>query len=177
MAIRLIVDTPDAGSISGSDATYTGNDGQVYACKLMPDGEWWTVENLVETKFRDGTDIPIVPAISTSTWENTLTPAMTYYFNEQENAITITVVNQLVITVPGEVINGRFIEYYSVNTSHNIDWLYYVPETEAEDVQANLHHALSWGAAGMILQIIERVDLAKVAFEQEQACYKNLYNK
>jgi hypothetical protein len=29
-------------------------------------------------------------------------------------------------------------------------------------------------SAGMVLQIIEKTDLAKVAFEQEQACYNNL---
>lgn len=68
----------------------------------------------------------------------------------------------------------RVIEYFSVKTSHAIDWLYYIQETEAENIQTNLRHALTWMAAGMILQITERVDLAKVAFEQEQACYKNL---
>jgi hypothetical protein len=68
----------------------------------------------------------------------------------------------------------RVLEYYSVDDSHNIDWLYYIQETEAEDLQSNLVDALTWMAAGMILQITERADLAKIAFEQEQMCYQNL---
>jgi hypothetical protein len=68
----------------------------------------------------------------------------------------------------------RVLEYYSVDDSHNIDWLYYIQETEAEDLQSNLVDALTWMAAGMILQITERPDLAKIAFEQEQMCYQNL---
>lgn len=68
----------------------------------------------------------------------------------------------------------RVLEYYSVDESHSIDWFYYIQETKAEDVQQNLVDALTWVVAGMVLQITERVDLAKVAFEQEQACYHNL---
>lgn len=68
----------------------------------------------------------------------------------------------------------KVIEYFSINYSHTIDYLYYIQETEAENVQTNLRDALTWVAAGMVLQITERVDLAKVAFEQEQMCYKNL---
>jgi hypothetical protein len=68
----------------------------------------------------------------------------------------------------------KVIEYFSIAYSHLIDWLYYIQETEAEDVQTNLHDALTWMSAGMVLQIIEKTDLAKVAFEQEQACYNNL---
>jgi len=68
----------------------------------------------------------------------------------------------------------RVLEYYSVDSSHSIDWLYYIQETDAEDVQSNLVDALTWIAAGMVLQITERVDLAKVAFEQEQLSYQNL---
>ena len=68
----------------------------------------------------------------------------------------------------------RVIEYYSVSSSHAIDYLYYIQETVAENVQSNLIDALTWVIAGMVLQITERVDLAKVAFEQEQLCYQNL---
>jgi len=68
----------------------------------------------------------------------------------------------------------RVLEYYSVDSSHTIEWLYYIQETSAQDIQLNLVDALTWVAAGMILQITERVDLAKVAFEQEQLSYQNL---
>jgi hypothetical protein len=68
----------------------------------------------------------------------------------------------------------RTIEYYSVSTNHTIEKLLIIQETKAEDVQSNLVDALTWVAAGMVLQITERVDLAKVAFEQEQLSYQKL---
>jgi len=68
----------------------------------------------------------------------------------------------------------KIIEYFSVKVSHAIDWLLYVPEQPAEDIQRNVWDAISWMAAGMVLQITERGDLAKLAFEQEALCYKNL---
>jgi hypothetical protein len=68
----------------------------------------------------------------------------------------------------------RVLEYYSVDSAHTIEWLYYIQETSAQDMQLNLIDALTWVAAGMVLQITERVDLAKVAFEQEQLSYQNL---
>jgi hypothetical protein len=68
----------------------------------------------------------------------------------------------------------RVLEYYSVDGSHSIDWLFYIQETNAQNLQSNLVDALTWVAAGMVLQITERVDLAKVAFEQEQLSYQNL---
>ena len=73
-----------------------------------------------------------------------------------------------------ESVNKRVLEYYSVDSSHTIEWLYYIQETSAQNIQSNLVDALTWVAAGMILQITERVDLAKVAFEQEQLSYQNL---
>lgn len=69
---------------------------------------------------------------------------------------------------------GKVIEYYSVNGSHTIDYLLYIPETLAENVQSNLVDALTWELAGMVLQVTERTDLAKAAFEQTQLCFKNL---
>ena len=68
----------------------------------------------------------------------------------------------------------RVVEYYSVEDSHNIDWFYYIQETEAENLQVNLIDSLTWYAAGMIMQITENVELANSAFAQEQLCYKNL---
>jgi len=67
----------------------------------------------------------------------------------------------------------RVIEYYSVDSSHAIEWFYYIQETNAEDVQSNLVPSLSWTAAGIIFQITERSDLAKLAFEQEIINFPN----
>ena len=68
----------------------------------------------------------------------------------------------------------RVVEYYSVNASHVVEYLYYIPEALAEDLQSNLTDALTWTCAGIILQVTERGDLAKYAFEQANACYQNL---
>ena len=68
----------------------------------------------------------------------------------------------------------RVVEYYSIKTSHNVDWLYYIQETEAENIPDNLMDALTWYCAGLVLQVTERVDLDKVAFEQAVMCYQNL---
>lgn len=75
-------------------------------------------------------------------------------------------------TITGE--QKRVIEYYSVDTSHAIDWFYYIQETAAENVQSNLVPSLSWTAAGIILQITERPELAKLAFEQEILNFPNI---
>lgn len=71
-------------------------------------------------------------------------------------------------------VTARVIEYYSINTSHTIDYLYYIQETAPEDLQINLIDALTWMCAGMVLQITERSDLAKLAFEQVQLSFQNL---
>jgi hypothetical protein len=80
------------------------------------------------------------------------------------------------VTAEGEttLVQKRVLEYYSVINSHVISWLYYIQETSAQNLQLNLRDSLTWMAAGMILQITERVDLAKAAFEQEQASYNRL---
>lgn len=71
-------------------------------------------------------------------------------------------------------VHTRVIEYYSINTSHNIDYLYYIQETVAENVQSNLIDALTWAVAGMVLQVTERVDLANEAFKRELESYNKL---
>ena len=96
---------------------------------------------------------------------------MTYYDGDRTYAIETTVTSEIELVSPAIYADRKVLEYYSVNTSHDIEWLFYVQETSAQDVQTNLIDALTWMAAGMVLQITERVDLAKVAFEQEQASY------
>lgn len=171
MSVRLIVDTPI--EIDGSNAIYVGNDGKRYNCKLMPDGNWWTVENLIETKYRNGNDITIT--LDIDSWVALGTQGgICYYDNDFNNQSEVTTNTSTIEIVPATSYTSRVLEYFSVNYSHTIDWLYYIQETEAENVQTNIWDALTWMAAGMVLQIIERTDLAKAAFEQEQACYKNL---
>ena len=170
LAIRLIVDTPI--EIDGSDAIYVGNDGRRYRCKLMPDGKWWMVENLMETQYRDGSPITIESDITA--FESMTTGAMTYYNGDRTIAITTTVISETELVTPAVYADRQVVEYYSVDTAHTIDWLYYIPERSAQDIQSNLVDALTWIAAGMVLQITERTDLARAAFEQETASYNRL---
>ena len=68
----------------------------------------------------------------------------------------------------------RVIEYYSVSSSHEIDWLYYAQETKAQDMPSRLTTSLTWICAGMVLQASERVDLAKIAYENGINAFINL---
>ena len=62
--------------------TYTGNDGRVYRTCLI-DGKEWLAENLAETKYKNGTSIPIVESLSA--WGALSTGAMCYYDNDISN--------------------------------------------------------------------------------------------
>lgn len=71
----------------------------------------------------------------------------------------------------------RVINYYSVDTSHVIDKLFYIPEQTAETfltVNPNLLDALAWTVAGKIMQITGMVNEAKMAQERVQQSYINL---
>ena len=69
----------------GQTATYTGNDGKIYRTICIGTQEW-VADNLVETKYRDDTDIPIVT--ENATWAALATGAMCYYNNDVTNAIS-----------------------------------------------------------------------------------------
>lgn len=88
--IRLIVDSPI--EISGSLGIYVGNDGQRYTCRKFPygSGVWWTTQNLIETKYQDGSSIPEVT--SNSTWAGLTTGARCSYSNDPEGAYTSSII-------------------------------------------------------------------------------------
>lgn len=54
-SIRLVKDSTDKAE--GEEGTMTGNDGKEYRTKVIG-GKEWMMQNLAETKYRDGTDIP-----------------------------------------------------------------------------------------------------------------------
>ncbi len=98
-------------------------------------------------------------------------------YKAQQNKYIRGGVNKPVAALTHRKVDGaakRVIEYYSVNSSHVIDYFFYVPETAAEDLQSNLQDALTWTLSGMILQITSRADLAKNALEQANVCLQNL---
>jgi len=98
-------------------------------------------------------------------------------YSIQKNKYTRGGIAKPVVAMTHRSVGGvqkRVIEYFSVDSSHNIEWLYYIQETSAQDIQTNLVDALTWVAAGIVLQITERADLAKTAFEQEILSYQNL---
>lgn len=73
--------------------------------------------------------------------------------------------------------NKRILEYYSVDSSHVIEKLLYIPETVAQDfveVNPNLLDSLAWQCAGKIMQITGMVNEAKMAQERVAQSYNNL---
>ena len=74
-------------------------------------------------------------------------------------------------------VNKRTIEYYSVNTSHVIEKLLYIPERTVESfltVNPNLLPALAWQCASKVLQIFEKDGLAKIAQERVTQSFNNI---
>jgi len=67
----------------GQTGTYTGNDGKVYRTICIGTQEW-VADNLAETKYRNGDDIPIVT--DNGAWAALVTGAMCYYNNDSLNA-------------------------------------------------------------------------------------------
>lgn len=61
---------------------YIGNDGKVYRTIKIND-KVWTADNLAETKFRDGSDIPNVT--DNAEWEALTTAGMCAYNNDINN--------------------------------------------------------------------------------------------
>jgi uncharacterized protein (TIGR02145 family) len=67
----------------GESGTYTGNDGKVYRTICIGTQEW-LADNLAETKYGDGSDIPIVT--DNAAWAALATGAMCYYNNDENYA-------------------------------------------------------------------------------------------
>lgn len=69
------------------------------------------------------------------------------------------------------------LKYYSIDTSHVIDKLFYIPERTAEaflTVNPNLMDALAWTVAGKIMQITGMKEESKMAQERVLLSYQNL---
>lgn len=86
MTIRLLKDSPTEAELLLNDGEYAdpyvGNDGQTYLTVKIGN-QVWLAENLMETEYRDGTDIPIVE--DQTTWANLTTGAMCAYENTYTN--------------------------------------------------------------------------------------------
>jgi len=85
----------DDGLIS---ATYTGNDGKVYRCTKIGT-QVWVADNLAETKFRNGDDIPIVT--DNAEWAALETAGMCVYNNDWDNAFTEVVIPEVPASYTG----------------------------------------------------------------------------
>lgn len=71
----------------------------------------------------------------------------------------------------------RILEYYSVNGSHAVEKLLYIPETLAEDfvaVNPNLLDSLAWMCAGKIMQITGMLKEFELAMAQVKQSYEGL---
>jgi uncharacterized protein (TIGR02145 family) len=79
-SIRLVKDTTTL--THGQTGTYVGNDGKVYRTICIGTQEW-LADNLAETKFRNGDDIPNVT--DNDEWAALVTGAMCAYDNDWNN--------------------------------------------------------------------------------------------
>jgi len=86
MSLRLMKDGSSSYS-HGHIGTYTGNDGNIYNTITIGTQEW-TSENLIETKYRDGSTIPNVTV--NASWAGLSSGAYAYYANSSSNAYTLT---------------------------------------------------------------------------------------
>ena len=77
--VRLIKDTTTL--TNGQTGTYTGNDGKVYRTICINNQEW-LADNLAETKYNTGADIPEVT--DNATWAGLTTSARCSYLNDEE---------------------------------------------------------------------------------------------
>jgi uncharacterized protein (TIGR02145 family) len=80
MNIRLVKDSTTLSD--GQSGTYTGNDGKIYYTICIGNQEW-LANNLVETKYRDGS---LIPEVTDDTdWQTLITGALCAYENDNLN--------------------------------------------------------------------------------------------
>ena len=82
LSVRLIKDNTTL--TEGQTGIYIGNDGKVYRTICIGTQEW-LADNSAETKYRDGSDIPVVT--DNAAWAALATGAMCYYNNDINNAL------------------------------------------------------------------------------------------
>jgi len=89
------------------------------------------------------------------------------------------------ITKPVAVLNWKYIsssmkrilEYYSIDTLHTIEKLFYIPEQLTEDFvtdNPSLEDAFAWQCASKVLQIFDKAEPAKLAQERVQQIYNTI---
>lgn len=74
-----------SGIPNGTTGSYTGNDGKVYATIVWNNREW-LVDHLCETKYNDGSDIPVIT--DASAWSADTSGALCAYDNDLANAFS-----------------------------------------------------------------------------------------
>ena len=94
----------------------------------------------------------------------------------------VVALNWKPITVGAVTTMSRIVEYYSVDTSHVIEKLYYIPSVSTADYtmddfivnNPHLIDSLAWMCAGKIMQITGQMDAFKLAMEQVKLSFLNL---
>jgi uncharacterized protein (TIGR02145 family) len=92
VSIRLMKDSTTISD--GETGTYTGNDGNVYRTICIGTQEW-LADNLCETKYRDGSIIPVVT--DNTAWIALNTGARCSYNNDETNAFYYSTKPKIVI--------------------------------------------------------------------------------
>lgn len=79
---------------AGTPTSYTGNDGKVYRV-VMIGTQYWLADNLAETKYRNGNDIPEVTG--DVAWAALTTGALCAYNNDWGNVGTISTKTKILV--------------------------------------------------------------------------------
>lgn len=150
-----------ATTISGTPSETGSKTGYV----VLP-GSFLRLSSFKMLEWKKDVITPITP-------DNPIYAKQQFEFRRGTTRFPVTVLNWK--TISG--VNKRIIEYYSVNTSHVIEKLLYIPERTAESfltVNPNLLDALAWQCASKVLQIFEKDGLAKLAQERVTQSYNNI---
>lgn len=116
---------------------------------------------------------------------NENTPIESKMYKKQRHIAIRSKYTKPIISLNWRVISNvmkNVIEYYSINTSHDIDHVFYIPNTFTTDYtfenwftdNPNLVDALAWTCAGKIMQITGQMDAFKYAMEQVKLSFQNL---
>lgn len=100
-------------------------------------------------------------------------------YQHQKYRATRGGVNNPVVVLRQKKVLGvpkRILEYYSLpeNSTPEIEHFIYIPKQLAENIQGNLSNAVEWACVWKVLEITERREQAKIAFQNIETSYKNL---
>lgn len=134
LPVRLVKDSTSLNH--GQTSTYTGNDGKIYRTICIGSGETkreWTADNIAETKYRTGQNIPEV--INSTLWAASTTGARCSYDNTENNVFSAIDTGAVVYKFNGQFlgpsgtigglvsISAPYLQYYDDGTPYTVNYI------------------------------------------------------